>query len=98
MIQLECIAWFRNEFMRRDKGIIIPVINEAAYDNKSFTICEGASDLIVVLPEQVIFVEMKTATGTQRDKQKQFQELCQLLGYRYVICRTLQHFQNEINR
>ncbi len=97
-IQLECIAWFRNEYMRKGEGIIIPVINEAAYDNSNFVICEGASDLIIVLQSEILFIEMKTATGRQKDKQIEFQILCESLGYRYVLCRNLNDFKDEINR
>lgn len=97
VIQLECIAWFRNEFERKNKGIVIPVVNEATYDNKTQVIKEGCSDLIIVLPKVVLFIELKTAIGKQRDAQISFQEQLSLLNYIYIVVRNLNDFKTAIN-
>lgn len=96
-IQLNCIAWFRNEFERKNKGVIIPVVNEATYNNKSMTIKVGASDTIVVLDKAVLFIEFKTAIGKQRDEQISFECLVTTLGYKYYLCRSLYAFKNIVH-
>lgn len=52
----------------------------------------GVSDLIIVQPNRVIFVEMKTETGRQSDKQKDFESMVSALGFEYYICRSLEEF------
>lgn len=96
VIQLECIAWFRNEFERKNLGCIIPVVNEATYNNKSQIIKEGCSDLIIVFKNVVLFCELKTAIGKQRDAQISFEKLICELEYKYKICRSLGEFKTFI--
>ena len=57
----------------------------------------GASDLIVLFPNRVIFCEVKTPTGTQSEAQKDFQEQVENLGFEYILVRSLLDFQNKIN-
>ena len=49
----------------------------------------GVSDLIVLLRGEVVFVEVKTAKGRQTPEQKKFQEAVELLGFRYLLWRSL---------
>lgn len=93
-LQLECIAYFRNEFERHGKGVIIPVVNEATYKNRNFEICKGASDLILVLPGRTVFCELKTIKGVQSNRQKEFESKVSALGYKYIIIRNLEQFKN----
>ena len=93
VLQLEQIAWFRNELERKGLGVIIPVPNEATYKDKTFTICKGASDIIVVLKKAVLFIENKTTKGFQKPDQITFQNKIESLGYEYHICRSLDHFK-----
>jgi hypothetical protein len=96
VIQLQCIAWFRNEFERKGLGIIIPVVNEATYNNSAQVIKEGASDTIVVLPKIVLFIELKTAIGKQSEVQIRFQNQLIVLEYKYYLCRTLEVFKTIV--
>lgn len=96
IIQLECIAWFRNEFERKHTGCIIPIVNEATYNNAGHEIKAGASDTIVVLPKAVLFVENKTAIGTQSDDQISFENLISILGYKYYLNRSLTQFKSIV--
>lgn len=95
-IQLECIAWFRNEFERKGKGVIIPIVNEATYNNSTQVIKDGASDTIVILESRVIFAEFKTAVGKQRDSQRQFENEVNILGYNYRLIRCLDEFKSFV--
>ena len=56
----------------------------------------GVSDLIIIKPNQTIFVEVKTLKGTQRDVQIDFQKRVELLGFQYLLVRSLEDFKNKI--
>ncbi len=96
-IQLQCIAWFRNEFERKGLGVIVPVVNEATYNNSTQVIKDGCSDTIVILGKCVIFPEFKTAVGKQRDSQIQFENEVTILGYSYRLIRSLDEFKSFVN-
>nr|DAV82134.1 MAG TPA: Nuclease [Caudoviricetes sp.] len=49
----------------------------------------GAPDLIIVLENEVVFVEVKTKSGRQTEYQKIFQQKVNSLGHRYLIWRGL---------
>ena len=53
----------------------------------------GASDLILILPNEVVFVEVKTETGVQSAKQKEFQSIVEGCGFRYELVRSLNEFK-----
>ena len=54
---------------------------------------KGVSDLIVLMPKRVIFVEVKTPTGIQSPDQKDFESLVKNLGFEYYLVRSLQDFK-----
>lgn len=54
---------------------------------------KGVSDLIVLMPKRVIFVEVKTPTGSQSPDQKEFESLVKNLGFEYYLIRSLQDFK-----
>lgn len=71
----------------------------------------GAADLMVVHRRicggpryshinmvSTIFFETKDATGTQKPKQKKFEEHCKQMGIPYHIVRTLEEFQEIIRK
>lgn len=58
---------------------------------------KGASDLVVVLPKKVIFVEVKQENGVQNKFQKVFQSRVEKLGKEYYIVRSLEDFKNIVN-
>src|SRR5574344_386333 len=45
----------------------------------------GASDVVIMLPHKVIFMEFKTDNGKQSQKQKDFQAVCGMLGHKYYL-------------
>jgi hypothetical protein len=61
---------------------------------KAMGVVAGVSDLIYL--RTMIFIEMKTETGIQSKEQQRFQQIVESLGYVYVICRSLPHFQKII--
>lgn len=56
----------------------------------------GVADLIVLLPNKAMFFELKTSIGRQSDKQKEFQQTVELLGFEYHLVRSLDDFKNKI--
>ena len=92
-LQLEIIAWFRNEFERLSKGVIIPIVNEATYKNKTFIICKGASDLIIVLNGKTYFCELKVGSNKQSKEQLEFEININNLDHEYKLIRSLNQFK-----
>lgn len=97
-LQLECIAQFRNDYERFGKGTIIPVVNELAAKRKDIEIKKGASDVIVVLINKVLFCELKVGRNGQSDAQKDFQKLVESLGFKYYLIRSLNEFKNILQQ
>lgn len=52
----------------------------------------GFSDLIIIAPGNILFIEVKTKSGRQSEHQKNFQTNVQRLGYHYFLCRSLIEF------
>lgn len=94
-IQVSCISWFRYEYPRY---LIFAVPNggsrhaiEAA-NMKREGVTAGVSDLIIVADHKVLFVEMKDRRGRQQESQREFQHKVEVLGHRYVLCRSIDDF------
>jgi len=99
LIQQEMVEWFRRTHYK--KGLIFSVPNErSGYQQiKPFLLTgllSGVSDLIVVLEGVVVFFEVKTLIGTQKPKQKKFQENVKNLGFNYHIVRDLETFKEIV--
>lgn len=96
-IQQEIVQYFRKTYY--GKGIIFSVPNERAggfmamKDLLQTGLLSGVSDLIVVLPNKVMFVELKNAKGKQSDKQKRFELGVKNLGHEYHLVRSLEEFK-----
>jgi len=58
--------------------------------NMAIGVVPGASDMFYVTKPSIIFIEWKTETGVQSEKQKEFQRKVEAQGQRYVILRTLE--------
>lgn len=104
-IQSACVRWFRYQYQDLSKALFA-VPNGA---NKSKTartkfkeegLLSGVADLILLVPNRTyhaLLIEMKTRTGRQEPSQKEWQEAIEPLGYRYVICRSLDEFMGIVN-
>lgn len=60
---------------------------------KSLGMLRGVSDLVVVLPRKILFVEVKMGAGVQTKAQKLFQARCEALGQEYHLIRSLDEFK-----
>lgn len=97
IIQRSCVEWFRNAY---PEYVIFSIPNESTYRRKNYFqqlgMLKGVSDVVVILPNKVLFVEFKTLKGYQRPEQKFFQNRCLELGFTYYICRSLEQFKEII--
>jgi hypothetical protein len=105
-IQQECVQWFRNEFCRvgcTPRLCIFSVPNETKdmrelMTKKQTGLMAGASDLVVVGPGVVLFMECKDEKGRQSERQEIFEKTVKDLGHVYEVFRSLDEFKEKINR
>jgi hypothetical protein len=104
-LQQACVTWFNLQHANLRK-LLIAVPNGARRDRtngarlKAEGMVAGAADLILLVPNsrgQILCFEMKTPTGRQAPSQKEFQTAIENVGNKYVICKTLHEFVNEVN-
>lgn len=100
ILQSACIQWLRYQ---RPDWVFFAVPNggsrhaREALRLKQEGVLAGVSDLILVAPVGVFFVEMKTPKGKQSPAQKDFQRKIEALGYTYALCHTFEDFTNFVN-
>ncbi|MBO7226567.1 MAG: VRR-NUC domain-containing protein [Bacteroidales bacterium] len=96
IIQKSIVRWFRKEY---PEYLLFSTNNEACYNNNYYLesgVLSGVSDLIVVLPNKIIFVELKAERGIQSKSQKEFETKLISLGYEYFLIRSLESFKELI--
>jgi hypothetical protein len=98
-IQKNCVAWFRSTY---PDYVLFSVPNEATHSKsnyyKSIGALPGASDIIIVLPEKVLFIEFKAPKGKQSTQQKEFQTKIEALCQEYYLCFSEEEFQAIVNK
>jgi hypothetical protein len=87
---------------RRD-WLIFSVPNERADFRelarlKSTGLTVGVSDMILVTPEKVFFIEVKNAKGKQSEVQEKFQKRVESMGYEYFLVRSLEQFKSYLEQ
>ena len=94
-IQRNIVKWFRLKYPRY---IISAIPNGGARQAREAAILKqegvlaGFADLILIADNSVLFVEVKTEKGRQSERQKDFQKRVNLLGFEYIIVRSLNDF------
>lgn len=81
-----------------DRGIIFHVPNQRISKSEriklsAIGVLPGVSDLIFIYKSKHLYLEVKTATGTQSDKQKEFQARIEANGSHYYIIRSVEDFK-----
>lgn len=106
-IQAQIFQWYHNTYCTKLNDLphlIFSVPNGGtrtkveAMKFKATGLLAGVSDLIIVRPDEVIFLEVKTSTGTQSKVQKEFQKKVEAMGYKYLLVRSLEECQNQLNK
>lgn len=105
-IQAQCVQWLWND-RPETRGLYIHIPNEGNRSSKidgsirkSLGIVAGAPDTFLFMPRRGyhgLAIEFKTETGVQSEAQKLFQERLEVMGYKYVIIRSLEEFKEIID-
>lgn len=99
LIQQQVLIWYKNEYQRHGKGLFFSIPNGGSRNMieakklKETGLMAGASDLILLHNSKCIFVEIKTQTGMQSEKQKEFESKVTFLGFEYWLIRDLETFK-----
>ncbi len=105
-IQQEIVVWFNNNFCLKNmnpKFVIFSVPNETKNYlelkyKRNIGLKSGVSDLIVLMPNKILFIEVKTENGKQSNSQIDFQRTVEDLGFEYYLVRSLENFKAIIIR
>lgn len=103
-IQSEIIQFFKNNYcldFHNPKCEIFSIPNESKSKQEtlqkiSIGMLPGASDLIVLVPNKILFIEVKTEIGRQSPTQVKFQKTVQKLGFDYYLVRNLDQFKKIV--
>lgn len=110
-IQAECYQWFHNTYPQLRRTLFaVPnggkrpqemsasgkIFSREANRLKATGTIPGPSDLIFVLPDRVVFIEMKTEEGRQTEEQIDFEKKVTALGHEYIIIRSVYDFKEFV--
>jgi len=104
-IQQEIVVWFTNQYCLKHHSprcVIFHCPNGGsrnvleAINLKRMGVLSGVSDLIVLTPSKMLFIEVKNEVGTQSPAQKEFQARVESLGFQYFIVRSLADFKKIV--
>lgn len=104
-LQMQCVRWFRLQYPQLAR-LLHHSPNGGRRDAregarfKQMGTQAGFPDLILLVAAQgyhALLLELKTRTGRQQDSQKEYQQLAEAQGYRYVVIRSLDAFMDEVN-
>ena len=104
-LQMQCVRWFRLQYPQLAR-LLHHSPNGGRRDAregarfKQMGTQAGFPDLILLVAAQgyhALLLELKTRTGRQQDSQKEYQQLAEAQGYRYVVIRSLEAFMDEVN-
>jgi len=103
-IQAACVRWWRLQYPRHAHNLF--AVPNGGWRGKATAgklkaegVVAGVSDLILLLPSgryHGLCIEMKTRTGRQAESQKEWQAAIEQDGYRYIICRSLEEFMEQV--
>lgn len=104
-IQMHCVQWFRTQYPDLWMNLFA-VPNGGARGAitakilKAEGVVAGVSDLILLVPNREhpgLCIEMKYGDNRQTKTQKMFQIAVTRYQYKYVVCKSLEQFIDEIN-
>lgn len=98
-LQRLCVRWFRLSY---PNALIFAIPNGGsrhlfeAKKMKDEGVLSGVADLQIITDNKTFFIEMKSPKGRQNENQKVFQSKVEKLGFKYLICRSFDEFQNIV--
>lgn len=99
-LQAACVRWFSLQYPKMADLLVHPAnggkrnAREAARF-KLLGVRPGVPDLLLLKANRFypfMGIEMKSESGRQTELQKQYQELMESEGAKYVVCRSLEQF------
>ena len=102
-IQQECYLWFHNNYPQF-RGLLFHPANGGSRNAregakfKSMGVVPGVADLLFIFKGTLFAIELKTETGTQSDKQKEWESIIGSQGIYYCIVRNLAEFKAIIKK
>lgn len=104
-LQIACVKWFRLQYPRF-ASLLNSVPNGGARNVVTGAIIKaegavrGVADLELNIAKQGyhgLKIEMKTPKGRQSPQQKEWAKAVTAQGYKYIVCRSVEQFIEEIN-
>lgn len=69
------------------------------FHHKQMGYIKGQSDLVLVLPNEVVFVEIKNGkAGRQSPEQKKFQKMIESIGHKYLVWRKIEDCEDFLKK
>ena len=65
---------------------------------KAMGLRSGVSDMVLIFPGQVVFVEVKDENGKQSDNQRRFQDKVNELGFDYFLVKSVEDVQKVVDK
>jgi hypothetical protein len=112
-LQQQCVYWFRVQYQQYAMLLTHPInegSDHTSQDRRRQAIHKaegtvaGVPDLLLFMPAVYdgttsfgLGIEMKTPTGRQSQEQKDYQQMFESAGYRYVVVRTIEEFKQVVN-
>lgn len=102
ILQAKIYKWYHNTYCTKNNNprhCIFSVPNgglrspREAVKLKATGLVAGVSDLIVLQPNRIIFVEVKFGKGRQQANQVDFENKVKALGFEYYLVRSLEEFK-----
>ena len=103
-LQKNCVTWFRLQY-RQIARLFFAVPNGGARSKieagimKGEGVTAGVADTLLLYPSgpyHFLCVEFKAPGRYQEKTQKAWQALVEANGGKYIVCRSLEQFQDEI--
>jgi hypothetical protein len=105
ILQAQIYKYYHNTYctkLNNPKHCIFAVPNgglrskSEAMKFKATGLVAGVSDLIIIQPNRVIFIEVKFEKGKQSEAQIQFENSVKALGFEYYVIKSLEEFKKVI--
>lgn len=105
ILQAKIYKWYHNTYctkLNNPRHCIFAVPNggkrskSEAARFKATGLVAGVSDLIVIQPNRIIFIELKLPTGKQQKTQIDFENTVKALGFEYYVVRSLEEFKKIV--
>lgn len=104
-LQIACVRWFRYEY-KRYSNVFFAIPNGGNRNAvtgailKAEGVLAGVADLFLSLPRNGfhgLYIEMKCGKNNQTATQQLFQSEVEKHGYKYIVVRSFDEFQRELN-